>query len=251
MFHEIGVRLLFKLSLSIKINSGEITTMLTLTMLDVFGHLSFALIAVSYAVKDMLVLRAISVASGLIGLFYNYLLPMGPLWIPIIWISLFMVINGSRIIGLYSEQRSVSFSEDEKELYETTFREFSPVEFMKLMRLANWKEIPQNDFLANEGEVIESLKLLFNGEVIIEKDGKEIARARDGAMIGEMSFLQGGNATATVQASQPCRCVIWPKEDLKNLLKRNPTMDIAMKHVFSMDLTKKLLGQDDPAPVHI
>ena len=29
--------------------------MLTLTMLDVFGHLSFALIAVSYAVKDMLV----------------------------------------------------------------------------------------------------------------------------------------------------------------------------------------------------
>ena len=251
MFHEISICLLFSLSISIKTISGEITTMLTLTMLDVFGHLSFALIAVSYAVKDMLVLRAISVASGLIGLFYNYLLPMGPLWIPIIWISVFMVINGSRIIGLYSEQRSVSFSEDEKELYETTFREFSPVEFMKLMRLANWQEIPQNDFLANEGEVIESLKLLFNGEVIINKDGKEIARARDGAMIGEMSFLQGGNATATVQASQPCRCVIWPKEELKNLLKRNPTMDIAMKHVFSMDLTKKLLGRDDPAPVHI
>ena len=62
MFHEIGVRLLFSLSIPIKINSGEITTMLTLTMLDVFGHLSFALIAVSYAVKDMLVLRAISVA---------------------------------------------------------------------------------------------------------------------------------------------------------------------------------------------
>jgi hypothetical protein len=225
--------------------------MFTLTMVDVFGHLSFALIAVSYAVRDMLVLRVISVASGLIGLFYNYFLPGGPLWLAIFWVSLFMIINSARIIGLYSEQRSVSFSEDEKELYQTIFREFSPVEFMKLMRLAKWKEIPQNDYIAKEGEEFESLKFLFNGEVSINKDGKEIARARDGAMIGEISFLQGGNATATVQASQPCRCVVWPKEELQSLLKRNPTMDIAMKHVFSMDLTRKLLGRDDPEPVHI
>jgi hypothetical protein len=225
--------------------------MFTLTMVDAFGHLSFALIAVSYAVRDMLVLRVISVASGLIGLFYNYLLPGGALWLAIFWISLFMVINSARIIGLYSEQRSVSFSEDEKELYQTMFREFSPVEFMKLMRLANWKKIPQNEIIAREGEEFESLKLLFNGEVIIKKGGKDIARARDGAMIGEMSFLQGGNATATVQAAQPCRCIVWPKEELKSLLKRNPTMDIAMNHVFSMDLTRKLSKRDDCDPLHV
>ena len=225
--------------------------MFTLTMVDVFGHLSFALIAVSYAVRDMLVLRVISVASGLIGLFYNYFLPGGTIWLAIFWISLFMIINGARIIGLYSEQRSVSFSEDEKELYETIFQKFSPVEFMKLMRLADWKEIPQNDYITKEGEEFESLKFLFNGEVSINKNGKEIAHARDGAMIGEISFLQGGNATATVQASQPCRCVVWPKEELQSLLKRNPTMDIAMKHVFSMDLTRKLLGRDDPEPIYI
>ncbi len=225
--------------------------MFTLTMVDAFGHLSFALIAVSYAVRDMLVLRVISVASGLIGLFYNYLLPGGTLWLAIFWISLFMIINSARIIGLYSEQRSISFSEDEKELYQTIFREFSPVEFMKLMRLANWKEIPQNEIIAREGEEFESLKFLFNGEVIIKKEGKDIARARDGAMIGEMSFLQGGNATATVQAAQPCRCVVWPKEKLKSLLKRNPTMDIAMNHVFSMDLTRKLSKRDDSDPPHV
>ena len=225
--------------------------MLTLTLVDVFGHLSFALIAVSYAVKDMLVLRAISVASGLIGLFYNYYLPGGPLWLAIIWVSLFMFINGGRIVQLYSEQRGVSFNEDEKELYETTFQEFSPVEFMKLMRLASWKEIPEDNFIAKEGEEFESLKLLYNGEVKIVIDGKEVARARDGAMIGEISFLQGGNATATVQAAQPCRCVVWPKEELRSLLKRNPTMDIAMKHIFSMDLTRKLLGDGGPEPLHV
>lgn len=225
--------------------------MLTFTLVDFFGHFSFALIAVSYAVRDMLVLRAISVASGFVGLFYNYYLPGGPLWLAIIWVSLFMFINGARIVGIYTENRSVSFNEDEKELYQTTFQEFSPVEFMKLMRLANWKEIPQDDFIAKEGEEFESLKLLYNGEVIINKDGKEIARARDGAMIGEISFLQGGNATATVQAAQPCRCVVWPKEELQSLLKRNPAMDVAMKHVFSMDLTRKLVGRSGPEPLHV
>ncbi|MBT7771925.1 MAG: cyclic nucleotide-binding domain-containing protein, partial [Rhodospirillales bacterium] len=133
----------------------------------------------------------------------------------------------------------------------TTFQEFSPVEFMKLMRLASWKEIPEDNFIAKEGEEFESLKLLYNGEVKIVIDGKEVARARDGAMIGEISFLQGGNATATVQAAQPCRCVVWPKEELRSLLKRNPTMDIAMKHIFSMDLTRKLLGDGGPEPLHV
>jgi CRP-like cAMP-binding protein len=101
--------------------------------------------------------------------------------------------------------------------------------------------------LAEQGRPIDGLKLLYNGEVVVERDGAEIARARDGAMIGEMSFIRGGDATATVSATRPCRFVTWPAESLRRLLNRNPSMDIAMKHVFSMDLTRKLAGQGDPA----
>ena len=34
----------------------------------------------------------------------------------------------------------------------------------------------------------------------------------------------------------------WPRQELRKLLKRNPTMDIAMNSVFSVDLTNKLGG---------
>ena len=66
--------------------------------------------------------------------------------------------------------------------------------------------------------------------------------ARNGALIGEMSFIQGGDASATVTATVPCRYVFWPEETLRGLLWRNPNIDVAMKHVFSLDLMRKLTG---------
>jgi len=89
------------------------------------------------------------------------------------------------------------------------------------------------------------LRLLFSGEVSVVRDGKEIGRARDGALIGEMSFIQGGNASATVTASVTCRYVFWPEEALRGLLRRNPNIDVAMKNVFSLDLTRKLTGRNE------
>ena len=209
------------------------------------GNLSFALTAFSFYVKDILVLRGLSILSGAVGVLYNYFIPQGPLWLVIFWLCVFMAINGLRIAHLVYEKKRVSFSDEEHELYETIFQGFAPVEFMKLLRLGEWREAGAGTVLAVEGAEVDSLKLIYNGEVVIEKGGAEIARSRDGTLIGEMSFIQGGVATATVKAAGPTRYLAWPKEELRKLLKRNPTMNIAMNSVFSVDLTKKLGG--DPA----
>ncbi len=153
-----------------------------------------------------------------------------------------MAINAVRIAHLVIERRGVSFSDVERELFETIFQNCAPVEFMKLLRLGEWRSREPGDVLAVEGEAIEELSLIYNGEVTVEKGGAEITRSRDGTMIGEMSFIQGGNATATVRTTRPTRCLVWPKDELRKLLRRNPTMDIAMNTLFSLDLAKKLGG---------
>jgi CRP-like cAMP-binding protein len=96
--------------------------------------------------------------------------------------------------------------------------------------------------MATQGEALHDLKLIYNGEVVVEQDGNEVVHSRDGTLVGEMSFIQGGNATATVRALRPTRYVSWPKEEIRKLLKRNPTMDLAMQTVFSVDLMHKLTG---------
>ena len=195
---------------------------------DLVGHTSFILTALSFYVRDMIFLRSLAIVSCIVGIVYNFFNFEPPLWLVIFWLSVFICINGYRIIGIILERRSISFNEEEMELHETVFQNFTSLEF------------------AEQGKVIDGLNLLFNGEVIIKRDDKELGHGRDGSMIGEMSFIQGGAATATVLSTRACRYVHWPKENLTSLLNRNPSMDIAMKHVFSLDLTRKLAG---PEPI--
>ncbi len=44
---------------------------------------------------------------------------------------------------------------------------------------------------------------------------------------------------ATVTVTRPTRYLEWPKKALNGLMTRNPTMDVAMKSVFSLDLTRQ------------
>lgn len=208
----------------------------------VIGHLAFLLTAVSFLLKDIILLRTTAVVSSIVGIGYNYFSVSGPNWLPIFWLSIFAIINAIRIIGILREKLSINFSEEEKELYETVFSNFNAVEYMKLFRTADWKNIPAGHVIAKEGEQIDGVYMLYNGEVSVERNGTEIGRSRDGAMIGEMSFIKGGDtpASATVISTKNCKCVFWPKVELRALLRRNPAIDVSLKHVFSVDLAKKL-----------
>ena len=210
------------------------------SVVEVIGHLAFLLTAISFYLKDILLLRFLAIVSSLVGIGYNYFLPMGTLWLPIFWLGVFAMINGWRILGIMMDRHSICFNADEKELYETVFNNFSPVEFMKLMRVADWRHAKKNEVFAMEGCPVDGLRLLFSGEVSVQRAGKEISRVRDGALVGEMSFIQGGDASATVKTTVPCRYVYWSKEGLRGLFYRNPNIDVAMKHVFGLDLTRKL-----------
>ena len=213
---------------------------MTPAVLGIIGHFSFGLTALSFLMRDILFLRVLATASCLLGVAYNYFLPEGPLWLVIFWLSVFTMINVIRIALLFIENRSVNFSDEERELYETLFRNFSPVEFMKLMNLGHWYKSVEGEILAIENEPLRDVKLIYNGEVAVERQRREIASLRDGTFIGEMSYLQDSRATATVRTKRPTRYVAWPREDLRKLLKRNPTMDIAMSKLFQLDLARKL-----------
>ena len=213
---------------------------MTPAVLGIIGHFSFGLTALSFLMRDILFLRVLATASCLLGVAYNYFLPEGPLWLVIFWLSVFTMINVIRIALLFIENRSVNFSDEERELYQTLFRNFSPVEFMKLMNLGHWYKSVEGEILAIENEPLRDVKLIYNGEVAVERQSQEIASLRDGTFIGEMSYLQDSRATATVRTKRPTRYVAWPREDLRKLLKRNPTMDIAMSKLFQLDLARKL-----------
>ena len=83
-----------------------------MTTLEVIGHVSFALGAVSYWVRDEIWLRSLLILSFGTGLIYNALPPVGPLWIVLFWLAVYVAINLFRIATKLAEHRNVQLSEE-------------------------------------------------------------------------------------------------------------------------------------------
>jgi len=205
------------------------------------GHLASVLTMVAYLLKDILWLRLLTILSCFAGMAFNYFVPATPLWTVIYWNVLFAVINIVQIAIIIKERAGVHFSEEEKELHETLFKNFAPFEFMKLMRVGQWREAKVDEVLAVDQQPLDAVMLIYNGLAGVEKNGKEVAKLKDGNFIGEVSFITEGVATATVRALMPTRYVAWPKTAIKSLLNRNPSMRFAMQAMLSTDLSKKLI----------
>ena len=205
------------------------------------GHLASILTMAAYLLKDILWLRLLTILSCFAGIAFNYFVPATPLWTVIYWNVLFTAINVVQVAIIIKQRSSVHFTEEEKELHDTIFKNFAPFEFMKLMRVGKWLEARQGEILATEAKPLDSIMLIYNGSVSVELNGKELAKLKDGNFVGEVSFITGGAATATVRALLPTRYVSWPKEAIRQLLNRNPSMRFAMQAMLSTDLSKKLM----------
>ncbi len=211
-----------------------------MNFVDVFGHIAFALIAISYLVREIFYLRILSVIACTAGIAYNYFAPAEPLWTPIFWNGVFMAVNIVQLFIIWQERRGIEFSEEQKEIYQMIFKNFSPLEFAKLMRLSKWLNIEQGATLITEKKETKYVYLIYNGEVSIAINGKEITRLKDGAFVGEMSFITGNLPSATVKTTKPTRLIAWSKEELRALLHRNPAMESTMHATLGADLSKKL-----------
>lgn len=211
-----------------------------MNIIDLLGHLSFVIIALSFVMRDIIWLRVVSILGSFFAIIFNYLIPGGPIWIVIGWSLVFIAIHTYSLVILIRERRGVSFTPEELEIFETVFRGFSPVEFMKLLRIGEWRDINMNETLVSEGDRIGEIIFIYNGEASISSNGKVVNSLRDGAFVGEMEFLSEREATATVQTTSPLRCVVWSGDELKQLLVRNPSMYSAIQTVFSVDLVQKL-----------
>ena len=71
------------------------------------GHLAFGLIAFSFLVKDIFWRRLLSIAASLFSVFYNYTIPVDPMWLAINWNFIFILVNLYHFVVILYEKREV------------------------------------------------------------------------------------------------------------------------------------------------
>ena len=206
------------------------------------GHLAFGLIAFSFLVKDILYLRLVSVLASLFSVFYNYTIPIEPMWLAINWNIVFIVVNIYHIAVLIYEKRPVQMSPKYKELYETMFKDMTPVEFLKIAKIADWIHFKEGEVITQQKHTVDTLNLIYNGTVNVTVDGSTVAQLKDGQFVGEMSFLTEKPATATCVVKHDTELLVWPQKEFKDLLKRNPSLYFTIQSLLSAQVSSALVN---------
>jgi hypothetical protein len=206
------------------------------------GHLAFGLIAFSFLVKDILYLRILSILASLFSVLYNFYIPVEPMWLAINWNIIFVLVNIYHIAVIIYEKRPVKMSSKEKELHETMFRGLTPVEFLKITKIAQWKKYKTPLPIITQGKPVKDLILIYNGLVDILVNDNKVAELKDGQFVGEMSFLTEKPATATCKVAHTTECLVWPQKDFKDLLKRNPSLYFTIQSLLSEQVSNNLVS---------
>ena len=124
----------------------------------------------------------------------------------------------------------------DRELYETLFKDLSPVEYLKISKIANWKKFKSGQKIIKQGLPVKDLVLIYNGTVDVAVNHKAVAQLKDGQFVGEMSFLTEKPATATCIAKHDTECLVWKQPEFKELLKRNPSLYYTIQSLLSNQL---------------
>ena len=209
---------------------------------SIAGHLAFGLIAFSFLVKDIFWLRIVSILASLFSVFYNYLIPLEPMWLAINWNFIFIAVNLYHIAVILYEKREVKMDDKNQELYDTLFKEMTPVEYLKISRAAKWEMVKAGERIITQGMPVPDLYLIYNGTVDVIVDGEGIAQLKDGEFVGEMSFLTEKVATATCKVKYDAQCLVWKQKEFKELLKRNPSLYFTIQSVLSAQVSDKLVS---------
>ncbi len=203
---------------------------------SIAGHLAFGLIAFSFLVKDILWLRVVSILASLFSVLYNFYIPAEPMWLAINWNIVFVLVNLYHIAVIIYEKRPIKMAPKDKELYETLFRDLSPVEYLKISKVAQWKVFKSGETIIRQTHLVPDLILIYNGTVDVAVDGAKVAELKDGQFVGEMSFLTEKSATATCIVKHDAECLVWKQKEFKDLLKRNPSLYYTIQSLLSNQL---------------
>ncbi len=161
-------------------------------------------------------------------------------WTMIFWNSVTSVLHAAQGIRFIQSQRHVHLSPEETEIRATWFPNVEPFDFQLLWRMGETVEYADG-LLTVEGEPQTTLMLILDGGATVDVEGREVGVLECGDFIGEMSFLRGTFATATVTPKHNVRVREWDQDTLHTLDHINPSAATAVRRRIQENLADKLI----------
>ena len=218
-----------------------------MTWQDWAANLCYLLLAASYLVADLYWLRILAiVALGLEGVYF-YFGSTPPLWVGIGWSVVFVAINLVQLMRMTRERLSVHLSERELFVHRAMFPELTAVQFNRFLKIGNWREIEGGTLLAEKGQAVPELLLIASGTVKVTVGADIVAMQQAGSFVGEMSYMTGEAASATVTTVGKVVLFSVARSALDQLFSQDKDVKAALMRVIGYALTEKLKARHGSA----
>lgn len=202
------------------------------------GHISYILLIVSMMMRTMHWLRVFAISAGLFSA--GYYASIGDP-ISFFWESVFTLVNAVQLLILFIENRRGKFSAEEQMFIDKVLKGVERIHVRRLMKMGAWTEVGENFKLIEEDTEPSNLIFIVSGTASVERKGEQVGHAGTGDFLGEMSYLSGKNATATVISETPMRYLAFDRAALKKHLAKNIEIRHALEAGFNQNLVEKLI----------
>jgi mannose-6-phosphate isomerase-like protein (cupin superfamily) len=210
------------------------------------GHISYVLLILSMLMRKMHLLRMVAVSAGTFSAF-SYA-SLGD-WVSFFWEVVFTLVNLVQLVFLAIENRRGRFSAEEQMFIDAVLQGVERAHIRRLMKMGAWIEVGDGHELIHEDTRPSHLYYVVNGTARIVRETRQLSVVGPGDFLGEMSYLTGKNATATVVAETPMRFLAFEREPLRAYLSRNPEIRHALEAGFNRNLVDKLVKTNSERPV--
>jgi hypothetical protein len=185
------------------------------------GHISYVLIAISYWLTDIYWLRVVAILGLAMEILY-FTFSGGDLRAGIGWDLVFIAINAYQLYRLIQERRSLQLPEAERDFLRSVFAGLEDGQIARLLSAGEFSDLGPGAVLTTENAPLEKIFFICTGSTSVTIGGREISQLGKGNFVGEVAFLTGQPATATVVALGDVRALVFAKDKL-NLFFKNET----------------------------
>ena len=206
---------------------------------DVPGHVSYVLIAISYWMTNVFWLRVIAVIGLVFEILY-FRMSGGDMHTGIGWDIVFIVINLYQIFRLVFDERRLRYMKELHLLSQGAFASLTREQLAQLVKVGSWQTLEPGTEVTREGEPVKDLVLICDGQMAVECQGRTITHLHGGSLVGELAFVSGRPASATVTAQRVTRAFVLEMEKLRKLVRVDDLVASAVDRVVGHDLATKL-----------
>jgi CRP-like cAMP-binding protein len=206
---------------------------------DLTGTLSYAVIALSYMMTRIFWLRVATVVGLFLEIAY-FRLSGGDLKIGGGWDLIFIAINLVQIFLLVRERASLRLPERDAPMLRASFSGLDDVQIARLLKAADWRDAQPGETLTKQDHVVDSLFFLCSGRASVEVNGSFETYLEKGSFIGEIAYLTGNLATATVVIDEPSRVLAFSKLRMAKVTNQDSRIAGIIYELLGRDLAQKM-----------